>query len=523
MKKLKLHKLLGVSALAMTGGLVSTTASSAQDIATTTSLPIIVDDCGAVTCGDRRGMSTADFRNFLTAAMAANNNGNAGGTVSANANGGTGNSGQGLALGQGVNDTQVVYLDFAQSSPTFPATIFGGVQANFISHTYTAAERDAVQANLEASYSGFNVSFTQDLPASGEFSTLNFECGNASGQCIDFGGGILFGRAQHIDIRNDVRDDSAFVDANLWEVLVQLDPSGNFFTAISGIPVIGGDVQAALSTAIVNQASNTGAHELGHNMGLRHHDSFGAPGSGIPSTGVPDPSAFFPTFDGPQNGDEGILHTMASGASVGSGFTDSTTRIRFLSERSVIKLAAGERGRVVAEADVSGGNKKVHLRKVVAPNTVEIGQNAGGGLEIREALIAGRIDVADEIDSYRFTAKAGQSLSAEFNGFDVPVGEDVIGALSLFFVEDDGSKTLVRQNFQNFEGLDAFLVDAPLDRDGDYVMEVSAPDILLLGGGLFSLEANGFGVFRTGDYEASIYIVDGKPGAGPSSVPGPAG
>jgi len=521
MKNVKIHKLLGASILATAGSVAFANISVGQDMESATSLPVIVDDCGAVTCGDRRAMATAEFKSYLTAALTAETNGNAGTAVSANAAGGSAGGGQGLALGQGVNDTQVVYLDFAQSSPTFPATIFGGVQATFISHTYTAAERDAVQANLEAAYSGFNVSFTQDVPTTGEFSTLNFECGNASGQCISFTGGILFGRAQHIDIRNEVRDDSAFVDANLWEVLVQLDPSGNFFTAISGIPVVGGDVQAALSTAIVNQASNTGAHELGHNMGLRHHDSFGAPGSGIPSTGVPDPSAFFPTFDGPQNGDEGILHTMASGASVGSGFTDSTTRIRFLSERSVIKLAAGERGRVVAEADVSGGNKKVKLHNVVAPNTVEIGENAGGGLDIREALIAGRIDAANEIDSYRFKAKAGQSLSAEFNGFDVAIGEPVIGALSLFFVEDDGSKTLVRQNFQNFEGLDAFLVDAPLDRDGDYVMEVSAPDILLLGGGLFSLEANGFGTFRTGDYEVSIYIVDGKPGTGPSSVPGP--
>ena len=521
MKNIKISKLLGASAAAMASSVVFSTMSGAQDMSSVTSLPVILDDCGAVSCRDRRDLDSTAISALLSAAIAAENNAGGNGNGGGNGNTSSGGNGQGLALGNGVNDTQVVYLDFAQSSPTFPATIFGGVQANFVSHTYTAAERDAVQANLEAAYSGFNVSFTQDVPASGEFSTLNFECGNASGQCIDFGGGILFGRAQHIDIRNDIRDDSAFVDANLWEVLVQLDPSGNFFTAISGIPVVGGDVQAALSIAIVNQASNTGAHELGHNMGLRHHDSFGAPGTGIPSTGVPDPSAFFPTFDGPQNGDEGILHTMASGASVGSGFTDSTTRIRFFSERSVIKLAAGERGRLLAESDVSGGNKKLHLRNVVAPNTIEIGDNAEGSLDIREALIAGRIDVANEIDSYRFKAKAGQSLSAEFNGFDVPRGEAVIGALSLYFVEDDGSHTLVAQNFQNFEGFDAFLVDAPIERSGDYVMEVSAPDILLLGGGLFSLEANGFGTLRTGDYEVSIYIVDGKPGAGPSSVPGP--
>ena len=227
-----------------------------------------------------------------------------------------------------------------------------------------------------------------------------------------------------------------------------------------------------------------------------------------------------------QEGDEAILHTMASGASVGSSLTDSTARDRFFSERSVIKLAAAERGRLVDETSVSGGNKKVHLRKVVAPNTLLEGDNADGKLDIREALIRGQISVANEVDTYVFDAKAGEFVSAEFNGFDIPVGDAVIGAIQLFYVEDDNSLTLVAQNFQNFEGFDAFLIDAPIEKSGSYLMAVSAPNFVSFGYNpdgspiLFPLEETGNGALRVGDYNLSIYKVSGKPGNGVGSVPG---
>ena len=523
MKHIRSTALAGLSTLSLSLLSIYGGAAAAQEsFSSVTSLPVITDDCGGGGCSDRRGLSVAQLQARLTAET----NGNGNGNNSSNGNGGGNDSqnGQGLAIGQGNNDTQVVYLNFEQSSPTFSAITFGGVVGEFISHQYTQEERDEVQRRLEADYEGFNISFTQELPASGDFSTLNFECQDGDGICIDFGSGILFGRAQSIDIGNADRNDVAFVDAGLWEVLAQIDP--DFFSSISGIPIVDGDVLGAVSQAVVNQASNTGAHELGHNLGLRHHDSFGSPGTGIPTTGTPAREAFFPVFDGLQEGDEAILHTMASGASVGTGFTDSTVRDRFFSERSVIKLAAAERGRLVSEGDVSGGNKKVHLRKVVAPNTLVEGDNADGQLDIREALIRGAISETGEIDSYRFKGKAGEFLSAEFNGFDVAVGDSVIGAISLFFVEKDGTLTLVAENFQNFEGFDAFLIDAPIENSGDYVLQVSAPNEVSFGllpdgtPDLFPLDETGNGALRTGDYNLSIYMVDGKPGAGPSKVPG---
>ena len=165
------------------------------------------------------------------------------------------------------------------------------------------------------------------------------------------------------------------------------------------------------------------------------------------------------------------------------------------------------------------------MRKVVAPNTLLEGDNAGGKLDIREALIRDSISEFDEIDQYRFKAKAGDVMSAEFNGFDVPVGSPVIGAIQLFYVNADGSHELVAQNFQNFEGFDAFLIDAPLERAGDYVLEVSAPNFVSFGYEedgtpiLFPLEESGNGTLRVGDYQLSMYKIEGKPGQGVPQVP----
>lgn len=496
--------------------------ASAQDINTTTSLPVIMDDCGQTSCLDRRALSVEQTLALLSDASDKES------AINAQVNSGkqskNSKKGQGVAVGQQNTDTQVVFLDFEQSSPTFEAITFvPNVRQTFTSYQYSQSERDQIQANIESRYEGFDISFTQTRPTEGDYSTLIFECRDEDGVCIDFNNGILFGRAQSIDIRNDIRDDSAFVDASLWQVLVALDPSGDFFSRISGIPIVDGDVDAALSTAIVNQASNTGAHELGHNLGLRHHDSFGAPGDGV----TPGTGDFFPVFDGPLAALESFDHTMASGASVGTGFADSTVDLRFFSERSALKLAANQRARLLQEESVTGGNKKVKLRKVLAPNTLETGDNAGGKLELLEARVAGRIDVAGEVDSYRFTAKSGQFLSAEFFGFDTPsvehnaLADFVIGAVALYYVEPDGSLTLVQRNFQNFEGFDAYMVDAPLNQDGDYILQVSSPDELLLPGvGIISLDGTGNGTFRTGNYEVSMYITNGKNGNGVPAVPG---
>ena len=79
--------------------------------------------------------------------------------------------------------------------------------------------------------------------------------------------------------------------------------------------------------------------------------------------------------------------------------------------------------------------------------------------------------------------------------------------MNLFRENENGTWTLVAQNHQYFEGLDALVIDGLLETDGTYIMEVFAPDIVYLAEleGVLSLDLSGNGDFRVGDYYLSIY------------------
>jgi len=85
------------------------------------------------------------------------------------------------------------------------------------------------------------------------------------------------------------------------------------------------------------QSANTGSHEVGHNLGLRHHDSI-AKGVILESDlAAPAPGLVLIRTD--VSGTGSTLRTMASGASVGKTLEESATLDSFFSERSAIKLA----------------------------------------------------------------------------------------------------------------------------------------------------------------------------------------
>jgi len=185
---------------------------------------------------------------------------------------------------------QVVYLDFEVGSPFFDGSpIFPFLEGVEIpDYVYSQAEKNEIQRRLEEDFKDFNIVFTQEEPRSGDFLFLQFNSNDNPGETAGLlgDGGILFGRADEIDFGNNNRNSGAIVDANIWTLLSFVDPSGEFLAEIAGLPFNqNSDPAELLSQAIINQSANTGAHEIGHTFGLRHYDSFGAPGEGLPSTG----------------------------------------------------------------------------------------------------------------------------------------------------------------------------------------------------------------------------------------------
>lgn len=386
----------------------------------------------------------------------------------------------------------------------------------FNAHNYTTTERNTIQSRMEADYANFNFSFTQTRPNSGTFATLNFFCDDTT-PCISFNEdtgaipSILFGRAEGIDVLNADRGDTAFADANFWEFVAQ-GFGASQLASFTGLPVTNSNLQQQLSIAVVNQASNTGAHELGHNLGFRHHDSFGAIGDGLPNTGQPAPSSFTPSYTGPTNASETVWHTMASGASAGLDLEGSSNRNRFFGERSIRKLSLNENPNVLTtEAAIRGSNNNRNVTLTPLNDfgaTVSSGINAGRDLNIEQIAINGSISSTGQRDLYQFTGRAGDVISIEVNSFDIPISNNtVLTSVELFRLTSPTRGTLVARNEAGFEGFDPFLVDAVLPRNAEYVVRISSPNIIQVGGSDFDLTATGNGALRTGDYQANIYRI----------------
>ncbi len=433
--------------------------------------------------------------------------------------------GRGLKQGQQNNSPQTVYLAFGSDIPTFNVFINGVPFAGgvFNDYIYTQDDRDFIQARLEADYAAYNYEFTQVEPTSGDFTTLRI--GDNDANPIDLAGGILFGRADTIDFGNDDRSDSAFVDASFWQLLAELD--ANFGTqnlaSFLGLPapLDAAGIEQFRQIAVVNQSANTSSHELGHIQGLRHHDSFGAPGDGLPP--ARSPGEFIPVLETDQDALETLSHIMASGASAGLPLASPPFVDRFFSERSAVKLAINARTRIIEEDVIAVTNGKLDLKKVVAANPVLAGENSGGALDVHAAIVNGSISALDEADAYEVTGREGDVFNAEIiSSSDDNIADFVLARLSLQLRQSDGNFVEVAANQRTFEGLEPLIFDYALPETGTYRIEVTGPDLVPLADGSFiSLGQFGLNEFRTGDYNLLAYTVEGAPGNGPSSVPGP--
>ena len=424
--------------------------------------------------------------------------------------GSTNPKGRGIKTGQLNNDPQVVYLQFGSANPFFNVFINGAPFAGgvFPDYVYTQGDRDTIQARLEADYAQYNFVFTQTQPSLGDFSTIRI--GDNDANPIDLAGGILFGRADNIDFGNNDRNDAAFADASFWQLLAELDANfgtQNLANFLGLPPLTAAQVEEVRQIAVVNQSANTAGHELGHILGLRHHDSFGAPGDGLPP--ARDPGEFIPLGELDQNAIETLSHIMASGASAGLSIESPVLVDRFFGERSATKLAMNERTRSITEAAAKG---RFTLNKVVGPNPLLEGENAGGKLDMRAALVDGSISELDDVDGYTFKAKAGEIFNAEIiSTSDVTNDAPFLSRLRLFEVGKRGARTEIASNQLTFEGREPLIFDFTLPSSGTYELVVDGPDLVPLAADNFvSLGALGLSDLRVGDYEVFAYVVDGQ-------------
>jgi hypothetical protein len=458
------------------------------------------------------------------------------------AGGAGGPSGLGLGLGLGLNAPQTVYVSFDTGSPQYTASLFG-FTLTLDDYVYTSEDREIIISRLEADYAPYNIDFVIEEPSEGDYVTLQFNSNDAPGAGtagILPSGGILFGSAGEIDFGNDNRSIVAINDANLWPFLNALDiargaPEGLLLERNTGIDVIGIDEDGptavsateAARIAVINQSSNTGAHELGHGLGLRHYDAYGPVGGGLPPR-APEPTAFFPSYENGQNAEETYFHLMASNASSGLSLAEAANQDRFLSERSAIKLAINERGRFVTDEQANSG--QASLKRLNVVNPILEGVNAEGRFDVRNIVIEGRINNFDEVDSFTFNGKADQVFNAEMisdvESAFTPDFDGLFGRLNLFLQEDDGSLTFIATNDDEFESYDAFMLDVTLPKNATYVLQMDAPANVFLGGQLVPLAAFGSVTelaLRIGQYITNVYIVESKNGEDPQKIGGPRG
>ena len=257
-----------------------------------------------------------------------------------------------------------VYLDFVSGD-------FNARVDNALGRASTAAERTAIksgiQTNLETMYAPFAVNFDASAPT-GVYSTLNFGL---------TGGGL--GVADHIDYRNQDLSDTARV-----------------FTGNFGFIVESSDPHAVQISELTMALSGTAAHELGHNLGLRHYDAY----SDVSFDGT-TPAA---TGD-VQNG-----NIMATG-STGLGETGRET-LRDFSPTSLAKLEIGD--------EMTAGSPLAHAaiaEMAGAHSTAATAQDLDGDLDAlpisgfdKAGNVIGTLSPNDRSDFFSFTAEGGTEM-----------------------------------------------------------------------------------------------------------------
>jgi hypothetical protein len=329
-----------------------------------------------------------------------------------------------------------VFLDYTNFQARLNELTTSAGVANF-----SAAEISQIQANI----------LTSLQTAYGMFDNVSFST-NAAGtdEEIDFGivGGGL-GLADSIDYRNQTANQLARV-----------------FTANFDFIVESGDPRAQQITELSTALAGTGAHELGHNLGLRHYDSYVDPS--LTYTGLAGPIA----TGGVQN-----TYIMATG-STGLGEAGRETQ-RDWSQNSSVKLeiangltVGGPPAGVIQNEIGDAGNTAATAQ---ALNLVNLAVS-----EKEAANVLGNLTAGDW-DYYSFTASAGDIFTGNVlaTGVDTIV-DGVDSVLSLFATDgttlladdDDIFYSTTQFGAGGFRTLDSLVFNVALPDDGTYFVRV---------------------------------------------------
>ena len=357
--------------------------------------------------------------------------------------GGTSSFGNPNASTLVANLDQVVFLDFDSGTD-------GSID-------YTQPIRNQVQAQMATIFQNFGVTFVQEIPEEGDFTTLVFNAGSPGGL------------AEDIDFRNLNKNDNGVIN-------------------IEGFGLTNTPFQ------IINASANIGAHELGHLLGLRHHDAFGTIGAGIPD-GLFFPG-FSPVFPGPSDANETRSHVLNTPALAGD-VTDVLGQV-FLGEREAIKLAFAAGGSVLVESTANNDTfqqaQAIEFGELAVPNTILDGENAGAGDFIVDAVsVVGSFTFVDAVDYYSFEGRTGLAYSFEA----------ISNVTNRFFDVDpvDPIITIFDSNFeivQHFDGL------ATNDDDVEFSFDSHLFDLFLPEDGTYFIEVDTFSNGDAGNYELFV-------------------
>lgn len=303
---------------------------------------------------------------------------------------------------------------------------------------FNTVERAQIESNilltLEQVYSAYNVTFTTINPG-GTRDRINFGATGAAAGTLG---------SAPLDFRN-----------------LNMVQTASVFAYNFGNYIEPGDARSQQITEISASLGGTAAHELGHTLGLRHHNPYGTPGI---------TPANYANTGGLQN-----QHIMATGSTGLSETQRESVRTFSQWENAILEMALGITDSPLAVTnEVGDAGDTTAAAQLVDLTSLAISQTLG-------SLVLGRLSTPTDLDVYSFTVASEGRVTAEIFSDD-RFTDDFNSMLRLFGA--NGSTLLAQNNDTQYSGnlfnagttheLDSFLLNIWLPTAGTYFFQVSS-------------------------------------------------